>query len=225
MGSGSRAMLQQAGTRSDVLVEPRWLEEHLHDPALRLVEVDVSPAAYDKGHIEGAVLWNVYRDLKDHELPARRQGSDRNASWSAPGLPRGRRWCSMATHPPWAFWLMKLYGHADVRILDCARGNVAGARGGPWDHGRGPGLPPAATGSRTRMAGFALTTRRWKMRSTTRPAPSSTSAPRLSSRGERFWPSGGLEAGGRAGHVPSAAQPVRSKVPTMSRDRSEVVRT
>jgi thiosulfate/3-mercaptopyruvate sulfurtransferase len=50
---------------ADALVEPQWLQSHLHDPGLQVVEVDVSPVAYNEGHIEGAVLWNVYRDLKD----------------------------------------------------------------------------------------------------------------------------------------------------------------
>jgi hypothetical protein len=31
----------------DVLVQPHWLQEHLHDPGLRLAEVDVSPVTYD----------------------------------------------------------------------------------------------------------------------------------------------------------------------------------
>jgi hypothetical protein len=31
----------------------------------RVVEVDVSPAAYNDWHIDGAVLWDVYRDPKD----------------------------------------------------------------------------------------------------------------------------------------------------------------
>jgi thiosulfate/3-mercaptopyruvate sulfurtransferase len=101
MGSGSRAMLQEAGTRSDVLVEPRWLEEHLYDPALRLVEVDVSPVSYDKGHIEGAVLWNVYRDLKDMNYQlVEKAATERLVERS--GIAPGRRWCSTATHPPWA---------------------------------------------------------------------------------------------------------------------------
>lgn len=51
--------------RDDVLVEPEWLREHLSDPGVRLVEVDVSAAAYAAGHIAGAILWNVYADLKD----------------------------------------------------------------------------------------------------------------------------------------------------------------
>jgi thiosulfate/3-mercaptopyruvate sulfurtransferase len=48
-----------------VLVDPGWLAGHLRDADLRVVEVDVSPAAYDSWHIDGAVLWNVYTDLKD----------------------------------------------------------------------------------------------------------------------------------------------------------------
>jgi 3-mercaptopyruvate sulfurtransferase SseA len=39
-----------------VLVDPGWLAGHLNDPDLRVVEVDVSPAAYDDWHIDGAVL-------------------------------------------------------------------------------------------------------------------------------------------------------------------------
>src|ERR1700756_4481363 len=52
-------------TQSDVLVDAAWLDAHLHDPAVRVVEVDVSRRAHDEWHIEGAVLWDVYRDLKD----------------------------------------------------------------------------------------------------------------------------------------------------------------
>ena len=48
-------------TQSDVLVDAAWLDAHLHDPAVRVVEVDVSRRAHDEWHIEGAVLWDVYR--------------------------------------------------------------------------------------------------------------------------------------------------------------------
>src|ERR1700760_1902996 len=53
------------GISDEVLVDPEWLQAHLSDPRVRVVEVDVSPAAYDDWHIDGAVLWNVYADLKD----------------------------------------------------------------------------------------------------------------------------------------------------------------
>ena len=49
----------------EVLVDPGWLQAHLSDPRVRVVEVDVSTAAYNDWHIDGAVLWNIYADLKD----------------------------------------------------------------------------------------------------------------------------------------------------------------
>jgi len=55
----------EPAVRDGVLVNGAWLEAHLHDPAVRVVEVDVSRRAYDDWHIDGAVLWNVYTDLKD----------------------------------------------------------------------------------------------------------------------------------------------------------------
>ena len=46
------------------IADPEWIAEQLVDPALRIVELDVSPTAYDGGHIPGAVLWNAYSDLR-----------------------------------------------------------------------------------------------------------------------------------------------------------------
>lgn len=84
MTSAPSIIIDQTHRRADVLVDPNWLEEHLDDPQVRLVEVDVSATAYNQGHIPGAVLWNVYSDLKDSEYrlldaggqgrPARRRG-------------------------------------------------------------------------------------------------------------------------------------------------------
>ena len=48
----------------DVLVDPAWIAEHLDQPAVSVVEVDVSAAAYDAGHVPGAWLWNAYGDLR-----------------------------------------------------------------------------------------------------------------------------------------------------------------
>jgi hypothetical protein len=53
------------GCGDGVLVDPGWLAGHLNDADLRVVEVDVSPTAYDDWHIDGAVLWDVYTDLKE----------------------------------------------------------------------------------------------------------------------------------------------------------------
>ena len=77
-----------------------WLEAHLTDPAVRIVEVDVSRAAHDQWHIGQAALWNVYTDLKDSDY--RLVGPEAVGScWRHPGSRRRRRWCSTATRPLW----------------------------------------------------------------------------------------------------------------------------
>ena len=65
MKTAMDATTPSPGTRDGVLVDPGWLQAHLSDPRVRVVEVDVSAAAYDNWHIDGAVLWNVYADLRD----------------------------------------------------------------------------------------------------------------------------------------------------------------
>ncbi|WCB95518.1 Thiosulfate sulfurtransferase [Baekduia alba] len=39
----------------DVFVETSWVEEHLDDPSIRIVEVDENPALYADAHIPGAI--------------------------------------------------------------------------------------------------------------------------------------------------------------------------
>ena len=63
--SAKAAFRLRPGAGDEVLVHPEWLQAHLSDPHVRVVEVDVSTAAYDNWHIDGAVLWNIYTDLKD----------------------------------------------------------------------------------------------------------------------------------------------------------------
>jgi thiosulfate/3-mercaptopyruvate sulfurtransferase len=189
-----------------VLVDPAWLEAHLHDPAVRVIEVDVSRLAYDEWHIDGAVLWNVYADLKDPDYrTAGPAAVQRLASRSGIGPDSTVVFYGYA--PAMGFWLMKLYGHADVRILDCSRDTWRGqghecscVPAGPADTGYvlpGPDERIRADQAAVRDAigdpGTAiLDVRSWD-----------------EYRGERFWPSGGMEPGGRAGHVPSAVhQPV-----------------
>ena len=37
--------------KPDVLVDVEWLEAHIGDDSIRLIEVDEDTAAYEKGHI------------------------------------------------------------------------------------------------------------------------------------------------------------------------------
>ncbi len=116
--------------RGDALVTAQWLEEHLGDPALRVVEVDVSPAAYDTGHIEGAVLWNVYSDLKDSSYQLAGQPAIEDLM-ARSGISPASTVVVYGYAPAMGVWLLKLYGHADVRVLDCARA-AWHDEGRPW---------------------------------------------------------------------------------------------
>ena len=107
------------------LVSTEWVAEHGGDANVRLIEVDVDTSAYEQGHIAGAVGWNwqsqlqqpVRRDLAskeeiEHLLGGSGIGNDTtvilygdNNNWFA----------------AWAFWQLKYYGHADVRLMNGGR--------------------------------------------------------------------------------------------------------
>ncbi|HTE84873.1 MAG TPA: rhodanese-like domain-containing protein, partial [Dehalococcoidia bacterium] len=104
----------------EVLVDTAWLAGHLHDPGLRVVEVDVSPAAYREGHIPGAVLWNVYQDLKDGDYRlVDRAAIERLVQRS--GITRESSVVFYGYAPAMGFWLVKLFGHPQARILNASR--------------------------------------------------------------------------------------------------------
>lgn len=187
--------------RADVLVTPDWLEEHIDDPALRVVEVDVSAASYDTGHIDGAVLWNIYRDLKDgsYQLAGRPDIED---LFARSGITPESIVVVYGYAPAMGLWLLKLYGQADVRILDCARAT--------WQDEDRPWTSTAASNIGTR---YLLPSQDQRIRADHRMVEAAIGDPvftvvdvrtEAEYRGERFWPSGGSEPGGRAGHIPSA---------------------
>jgi thiosulfate/3-mercaptopyruvate sulfurtransferase len=201
MAAPEGAMGHEGYARGDVLVEPQWLEEHIHDRDLCLVEIDVSRAAFDEGHIPGAVLWNVYRDLKDADYRLIDKAATEQLV-AASGIAPDSTVVMYGYAPAMGFWLMKLYGHADVRILDCAR-KTWQADGRPWTD---DAALPAATS-------YPLPDEDARIRADHRKVEGAIGDPTCAIvdvrtdaeyRGERFWPSGGLEEGGRAGHVPSA---------------------
>jgi thiosulfate/3-mercaptopyruvate sulfurtransferase len=57
--------LELADYANDVLVEPEWLERHVDDPSIRIVEVDEKPALYREAHIPRAIGFDWRQDLQD----------------------------------------------------------------------------------------------------------------------------------------------------------------
>ncbi|WP_017585799.1 sulfurtransferase [Nocardiopsis ganjiahuensis] len=112
-------------SRSDVLVDADWVEAHLDDDNVVLVEVDEDTSAYDKGHIPGAVKIDWKTDLQD---PVRRDFVDRTGFeklLSAKGIANDDQVILYGGNNNWfaayAYWYFKLYGHDNVRLLDGGR--------------------------------------------------------------------------------------------------------
>src|SRR5436189_2883036 len=109
----------------DVLVETEWLEQHLDDENLRIVEVDENPALYAQAHIPGAIGFDWKKDLQDQvkrdflgpdafgELFGSRGISDEHTI-----VLYGDRnnWFAAYT-----YWYLKYYGHEDVKLLNGPR--------------------------------------------------------------------------------------------------------
>jgi thiosulfate/3-mercaptopyruvate sulfurtransferase len=109
----------------DVLVTTSWLAEHLRDPKLRLLEVDVDTSAYAQGHIPGAIAWSWTTQLADQvrrdilspaEFENLLAGSGVSNDTTLVLYGDNNNWFAA-----WAFWQAKIYGHRDVRILDGGR--------------------------------------------------------------------------------------------------------
>ncbi len=117
--------------RPDVLVDVDWARQHLDDAAVRFIEVDVDTAAYETGHLPGAVGWNWKTQLND---PARRDLATpaqltellRDAGVDDETLVvlygDNNNWFAA-----WAYWQLRYQGLDRVRLLDGGRRKVEAA--------------------------------------------------------------------------------------------------
>jgi thiosulfate/3-mercaptopyruvate sulfurtransferase len=182
-------------------VDVDWIARHLGDPLVRLVEVDVSPAAYHEGHIPGAVLWNAYTDLRDQNYrPVALDELQRLLSRS--GISADTCVVTYGYAAPLGFWLLKAHGHDNARMLMASRDRWP-QTGHEWstDVPEPPdGEHPPLTEQPHLLA----------PREAVEAAIDDPSAILLDVRaeseygGERFWPSGATEDVGRAGRVPGS---------------------
>jgi thiosulfate/3-mercaptopyruvate sulfurtransferase len=111
--------------RPEALVGADWVQSHENDPKVRLIEVDVDTKAYDQGHIPGAVAFNWQKELQDQIVRAPVSKAHLEELLSVAGVDKdttivlygdNNNWFAA-----WALWLLKYYGHNDVRLLDGGR--------------------------------------------------------------------------------------------------------
>jgi len=109
----------------EVLVDADWVQAHLNDPKVRLIEVDVDTKAYEQGHIPGAVGFNWQKELQDQVVRSPLDKAHLEDLLSSAGVSNdttvvlygdNNNWFAA-----WALWILKYYGHKDVRLLDGGR--------------------------------------------------------------------------------------------------------
>ena len=109
----------------NVLVSTDWVAQHLDDPNVKLVEVDVDTEAYDQGHIKGAVGWNWTTQLNDIVQRDILSQADFEKLLSESGIKAEDTFILYGDNNNWfaafAFWQAKLNGHKDVRLMNGGR--------------------------------------------------------------------------------------------------------
>jgi thiosulfate/3-mercaptopyruvate sulfurtransferase len=189
------------------LVSADWAQQHLDDPGVRFVEVDVDTEAYAQGHLPGAVGWNWETQLSDG---IRRDIVGRDAlaellSTSGIGADThvvlygdNNNWFAA-----WAYWQLGLHGITNVSLLNGGRAY--------W---LAQGLPTTTDVPTYPPTHISVAPPDFSTRAFQRDVADALGAPDLALvdvrspaeyAGEVIAPPGMSESAQRAGHIPGAA--------------------
>jgi thiosulfate/3-mercaptopyruvate sulfurtransferase len=109
----------------NALVSPEWAQEHLNDPNVRFVEVDVDTAAYEQSHLPGAVGWNWTSQLSDGIRRDIASREDLATLLSESGIGPDTHIVVYGDNnnwfAAWAYWQLRLHGLTNVSILNGGR--------------------------------------------------------------------------------------------------------
>src|SRR3569623_1719409 len=112
-------------SRDTTLGSAQWVEDHLDDPKIVLVEVDEDTAAYDKGHIKGAIKLDWTTALQDQVRRDFVNKSQFEELLSSRGVANDDTVVLYGGNNNWfaayAYWYFKLYGHENVKLIDGGR--------------------------------------------------------------------------------------------------------
>jgi thiosulfate/3-mercaptopyruvate sulfurtransferase len=196
---------EQGYANPAALVSTQWVADHLNDPSVRLIEVDVDTAAYGTGHVQGAVGVNWTTQLGD---PVRRDIPSKDA-WakllSDSGVAPDTRIIFYGDNNNWfaafAYWISKLYGHQSAALMNGGRKK--------WELENRPLTTDAASNASTSYPAREpdLKYRAFLKDVLDRPAGTALVDVRSPAEfnGEVIAPPGMSETAQRAGHVPGAA--------------------
>jgi thiosulfate/3-mercaptopyruvate sulfurtransferase len=109
----------------DVLVETDWVEQHLGDDSIRIVEVDENPALYADAHIPGAIGFDWKKDLQDQVKRDFLGPEDFGRLFGSRGVSNEHTIVLYGDRNNWfaayTYWYLKYYGHDNVKLMNGPR--------------------------------------------------------------------------------------------------------
>jgi thiosulfate/3-mercaptopyruvate sulfurtransferase len=114
-----------AGYAKDVLVETDWVQEHLEDDSIRIVEVDENPALYAEAHIPGAIGFDWKTDLQDQVKRDFLGPEEFGRLMGARGISNEHTIVLYGDRNNWfaayTYWYFRYYGHDKVKLMNGPR--------------------------------------------------------------------------------------------------------
>jgi thiosulfate/3-mercaptopyruvate sulfurtransferase len=109
----------------EVLVSTAWVAEQRDNPRVRLLESNEDVLLYDMGHVPGAQKIDWHHDLNDEVVRDYVTGEQFQALLRAKGIDESTTVVFYGDKNNWwatyAFWVFKLFGFADARVMDGGR--------------------------------------------------------------------------------------------------------
>ena len=109
----------------DVLVETQWLEDHLEDDSIRIVEVDENPALYAEAHIPGAIGFDWKKDLQDQVKRDFLSPEAFGELFGSRGVSNDHQIILYGDRNNWfaayTYWYLNYYGHDAVKLVNGPR--------------------------------------------------------------------------------------------------------
>src|SRR6195952_4301208 len=110
---------------NDVLVDTQWVQEHLDDEGIRIVEVDENPALYTEAHIPGAIGFDWKKDLQDQVKRDFLGPDEFGALFGGRGISNDNTVVLYGDRNNWfaayTYWYLKYYGHNNVKLMNGPR--------------------------------------------------------------------------------------------------------
>ena len=102
-----------------------WVQEHLDDDSVRIVEVDENPALYADAHIPGAIGFDWQKDLQDQVKRDFLGPKEFGELFGSRGISNDHTIVLYGDRNNWfaayTYWYLQYYGHGNVKLMNGPR--------------------------------------------------------------------------------------------------------